>query len=118
MYYLDQELPGEIALVRIRNGSAYSITQKSEIIVLNGGIVYPPELHLYSEIKRIKNEDLEIVYQKAQNKIAKLENDIYKKLLPYKGRGKLLIRAEMVQSIDYQKWRFTEKIHVIKGNLR
>ena len=117
IYYLNNVM-GEIAAVRLRNGIAYSIDPKGKIKILKGNKVYPPELHIYTKVKRIQNENLNSVYDRARQKTIIFENKLYKKLLPFKGKGKLLIRCEMIQNTDIKNtWLFTEVIHVVKGNL-
>lgn len=118
IYYLDQGFFGEIAVSRNRKGIARSVNQEGKVISLIGDKVYPPEVQLYSKVKRNKKEDLETVYQRAIRGINKSENALYEKLLQFKGKGKLFIRCEMVQSTNIKDvWIFTEVIHVVKGDL-
>lgn len=115
IYYLNNVM-GEIAVVRLKNGIARSINQKGKIIILKGNKVYPPELHIYTKIKRIQNESLDFLYNRALQKTIISENKLYKKLLPFKGKGKLFIRCEMIQDTDIKNtWLFTEVIHLVKG---
>ena len=125
VYYLDNQtidghhrLLGEIATAKTKDGVAYSVTDKGKVIKLEGEKVYPPELHLRANVRmnRMATDYLEEAYERSQAKLDKLENDIYQKLLPYDGKGKLFIRAEWMQSTDKKDINvFTRVIHVVKG---
>jgi hypothetical protein len=125
VYYLDNQtidghhrLLGEIATAITKDGAAYSVTEEGKVVKLKGKKVYPPEIHLRSNVKmnRMTMDYIEKAYERGQAKLDKLENDLYKKLLPYDGKGKLFIRAEWMQSTDKKDINvFTRVIHVVKG---
>jgi hypothetical protein len=114
VYYLDRHFPfmGELAIATRANEVAYFI-KNDKVVKTRAARVIPYEMKLEVKVKR--GDDLEKTYQRAQDKMATLENRLYTKLKPFGGKGKLFIRDERVQSEGRDTFVFTEVICIAKG---